>query len=196
MFGGATLGTVSGSLAGGSKAGFTAGLSLERSASSRVTLGAELIWSTRGASLDAVNEIYVNDASMSFDEVGIAPVARFQIGAKTQPVRTVLTTGLKAWKSTGCSVDYKSEFMGGTLTDSCDGFAPDTGPFKGLERSTGASLLLGIGIRGGKHGAEFRVERPLGDGARSTSRSLEFGGTVSVLYRVYPRFKHRAETTT
>jgi hypothetical protein len=186
---GAGVGTVSGSLAGGSNTGLTIGLGLERPASSHVTLGAELIWSTKGAKLDGVNELFVNDPSVSFDELGIAPVVRFQVGNKTQPVRTVVSTGLKVWKSTGCSVDYKSDFMGGTFTDSCDGFAPDTGPFKGLDGATGVSFLLGIGIRGGTHGGEIRLEQPMGSGARSTSRSLQFGRTVSVLYRVYPRLK-------
>ena len=193
---GAGVGTVSGSLADGANTGFTIGLGLERPAASHVTLGAELIWTTKGARLDGLNAVYVNDPSVSFDELGIAPVARFQVGNKTQPVRTVVSTGLKVWQSTGCSIDYKSDFDSGTLTDSCDGFAPDTGPFKGLERSAGVSLLLGIGIRGGKHGGEIRLEQPLGNGARSDSKTLQFGQTVSVLYRVYPRWKKRAETAT
>jgi hypothetical protein len=187
--------TVSGALAGSARTAWTGGAGIERRLGSAFALGGELVAGQRGARLK-LSEFLTSNSRVSFATVGIGPVARYYVrGKEPGSFRPVISSGLLLWKSISCSVDYDSDigggFLGGDdLTKPCDDFSPDESggrPLNGLGAASGGAVLIGFGVSNGTVGLEARAERPLGDGARTTSGRFRFGSTFSLMARFHPK---------
>jgi hypothetical protein len=186
--------SLSGPLAGQAGPVWTAGLGGERAFASRVTLGAEIVVNQRGAEL-AVSDDFTSNYTISFATLGVASIARYYVPGPRRSFRPVVTAGVLLWKSISCSVDYDSSIGGGflgssDLTEGCDELDPNLSGepslLAGLGHSSGARLLLGLGLTDRRLGLELRYEPALGNGARATTTLFGFGSTVSLLARFYP----------